>query len=55
MDKEAPIMTDQQRDEIKRLCKQADVPDKSGELLTQEGAQHFISDLKKQIAEREGK
>jgi hypothetical protein len=45
-------MTKQQRDEIKRLCKQADVPDKSGELLTQEGAQHFIHDLRKQIEER---
>jgi hypothetical protein len=28
------------------------VPDKSGELLTQEGAQHFIDELRKQIAER---
>ena len=45
-------MTDQQRDEIKRLCHEADVPDKSGELLTQEGAEHFIRDLKKQLAER---
>jgi hypothetical protein len=27
------------------------VPDKSGEMLTQEGAQHFIDDLKKQMAE----
>jgi hypothetical protein len=26
--------------------------DKSGEMLTQEGAQHFIDDLKKQMAER---
>jgi hypothetical protein len=28
------------------------VPDKSGEMLTQEGAQHFIDNLKKQLAER---
>jgi hypothetical protein len=28
------------------------VPDKSGEMLTQEGAQHFIDDLKEQMAER---
>jgi hypothetical protein len=28
------------------------VQDKSGEMLTQEGAQHFIDDLKKQLAER---
>jgi hypothetical protein len=31
-------MTDAQRSEIKRLCQQADIPDKSGELLTREGA-----------------
>jgi hypothetical protein len=31
---------------------EADVPDKSGEMLTQQGAQHFIDDLKKQMAER---
>jgi hypothetical protein len=51
MSEEAP-MTDAQRSEIKRLCHEADVPDKSGELLTQQGAQHFIDDLKKQMAER---
>jgi hypothetical protein len=28
------------------------VPDKSGEMLTQEGAQHFIDNLKKKMAER---
>jgi hypothetical protein len=48
MSEEAP-MTDEQRTEIKWLCHEADVPDKSGELLTQGGAQHFI-DLKKQMA-----
>ena len=42
-------MTDQQRDELKRLSHEADVPDKSGELLSQEGAQEL---LMKQIAER---
>ena len=51
MDKKEPMMTEQQRDEIKWLCR-ADVPDKAGELLTQEGAQHFIEDLKKQMVER---
>jgi hypothetical protein len=51
MSKEA-LMSEAQRDEIKMLCEKADVPDKSGELLTQEGAQHFIDDLKKQLAER---
>lgn len=46
------LMTDEQREEIKRLCEQADVPDKSGEMLTQEGARHFIDDLRKQMTER---
>ena len=49
---EEPMMTEAQRDELKTLCQKADVPDKSGEMLTQEGAQHFIDDLKKQSAER---
>jgi hypothetical protein len=49
---EEPGMTEMQRDEIKTLCHKANVPDKSGELLTQEGAQHLIDDLKKQIAEQ---
>ena len=39
---EEPMMTQAQRDELKTLA---------GELLTQEGAQHFIDDLKKQLAE----
>ena len=50
---EESMMTEVQRDELKTLCRKADVPDKSGELLTQEGAQHFIDDLKRQMAERE--
>jgi hypothetical protein len=41
-----------QKHATKTLCQKADVPDKSGEMLTQEGAQHFIDDLKKQMAER---
>jgi hypothetical protein len=49
---EEPMMTEAQRDELKTLCQKADVPDKSGELLTREGAQHFIENLKKQLAER---
>jgi hypothetical protein len=49
---ENPMMTEAQRNEIKSLCANADVPDKSGELLTQEGAQHFIDGLKKQLDER---
>jgi hypothetical protein len=49
---EEPMMTEAQRDELKTLCQKAGVPDKSGELLTREGAQHFIENLKKQLAER---
>jgi hypothetical protein len=49
---EGPMMTEAQRDELKALCQKADVPDKSGELLTRAGAQHFIDDLKKQLARR---
>ncbi len=52
MDEKEPMMTEQQRDDIKRLCKEAGVPDKSGELLTQEGAQEIIVDLREQIVER---
>ena len=37
---------------VQNPCQKADVPHKSGELLTQEGAQHYIDDLKKQLAER---
>jgi hypothetical protein len=39
-------MTDRQRDEIKRLCHEADIPDKSGELYTEETAQALIEDLR---------
>jgi polyhydroxyalkanoate synthesis regulator phasin len=45
-------MTSEQRQELKHLCDKADVPDKSGELLSKAEAQRFIDDLKKQIAER---
>jgi hypothetical protein len=45
-------MTDAQREELKILCQKTDVPDKSGEMLTQKGAQHFIDDLKRQMAAR---
>jgi hypothetical protein len=47
--------TDDDRGAARRtqaLCQKADVPDKSGELLTQAGAQHFIDDLKNKLAER---
>jgi len=44
-------MTEAQRDEIKRLCREADIPDKSGELLTRQGAQDIISDLRQKARE----
>jgi hypothetical protein len=44
-------MTEQQRLEIKRLCQQADIPDRSGELLTRQGAQKIIDDLRQKAAE----
>ena len=49
---EEPMMTESQRDELKVLCQKAEVPDKSGELLTKEGAQEYIDDLKAEIAQR---
>jgi len=39
-------MSDAQRDEIKRLCHEADIPDKSGELYTEVTAQALIEDLR---------
>jgi hypothetical protein len=39
-------MSDAQRDEIKRLCHEADIPDKSGELYTEQTAQALIKDLR---------
>jgi hypothetical protein len=39
-------MTEAQRKELKRLCDEADVPDKSGELLTRTGAQQMIDELR---------
>ncbi len=44
-------MSEQQRLEIKRLCKQADIPDKSGELLTRQGADDIIRELQRKTAE----
>jgi len=49
---EEPMMTEAKRDELKTLCQKANLLDKSGEMLTQEGAQHFIDDQKRQMAER---
>jgi hypothetical protein len=39
-------MTEEQRKELKRLCQEADIPDKSGELLTRAGAQQMIEELR---------
>ena len=40
-------MTEAQRDEIKLLCREAEIPDKSGELYTEETAQALIDDLRR--------
>jgi len=45
-------VTAEQRQEIRRLCQDAGVPDKSGEMFTQETATRFIVDLKQKISER---
>jgi hypothetical protein len=45
-------MTEEQRKEIKRLCDAADIPDKSGELLTRSGAQQMIEELRRKAAEQ---
>jgi hypothetical protein len=47
---EEPMMTEAQPDELIALKKR---PGQSGEMLTQVGAQHFIDDSKKQLAERQ--
>jgi hypothetical protein len=46
------MMTEKQRDEIKRLRHEANAPDNSGELLTHEGAKHFIDNSKNQKVDR---
>lgn len=46
-------MTEDQRKEIKRLCHEADIPDKSGELLTRPGAQQMIEELRQKAAEQD--
>ena len=45
-------MIDTQRNEIKRLCQEADIPDKSGELYTQKTAQALIEDLREKAVHR---
>jgi hypothetical protein len=43
-------MTDAQREEIKLLCREAEIPDKSGELYTRETAQALIDDLRQKAS-----
>jgi hypothetical protein len=45
-------MTEEQRQELKRLCDAADIPDKSGELLTRSGAQQMIEELRRKAAQQ---
>jgi hypothetical protein len=45
-------VTQEQRREIRELCQQAQVPDKSGEMFTQETANKFIEDLKQKLADQ---
>jgi len=44
-------MTEAQRLELRRLCREADIPDKSGELLTRQGSQSLIEELRRKAAE----
>lgn len=46
--------TAEQRQEIRRLCQTARVPDKSGEMFTQESAARFIDDMRQKVSERAG-
>jgi len=43
-------MTQAQRDEIKLLCREAEIPDKSGEFYTQQTAQTLIDDLRRKAS-----
>lgn len=47
-------VTAAQRQEIRRLCQAAGVPDKSGEMFTEESAQRFINDMQQKVGERAG-
>lgn len=42
-------MTEAQREEINRLCREADIPDKSG---ARQGAHDMLSGLRRKAAER---
>ncbi len=47
-------VTAEQRQEIRRLCREAGVPDKSGEMFTRETAQSFIDDMRRKVEEKAG-
>lgn len=44
--------TAEQRQEIRRLCQEAHVSDKSGEMFTREAADAFIRDMRRKVEER---
>jgi hypothetical protein len=50
-DLSAAPMTDQQRQDIARLCHEANVSDRSDEKLSAESAQHLINELREKAAE----
>jgi hypothetical protein len=43
-------VTQEQRQEIRRLCQEAHVPDKSGEMFTHDSAQRFIDEMRDKLA-----
>ena len=45
-------MTEQQRQDIARLCHQANIQDRSDEQLSAESAQQLINELREKAAER---
>jgi hypothetical protein len=50
-DPSAAPMSDQQRQDIARLCHEANVPDRSDEKLSAESAQQLINELRQKAAE----
>ena len=44
-------MTEEQRHLIQELCREADIPDRSGELLSRAGAQTIIEELRRKASE----
>ena len=45
-------VTHEQRQEIRKLCQEARVPDKSGEMFTEATAAEFIDDMRRKLAEQ---